>query len=53
MEYYFYKKRTLTVESNKTGKRTFTVKLPFLTEKKNSGGLLTAYFGTETFIVKK
>ena len=53
MGYYLYKKFTLTVNSNKDGKRTLKVKIFSLTEKSNAYGILTAYFGVETFTFKK
>ena len=53
LEYYFYKKLTLAVKLNKNGKSILRVMFYFPTKKKNSCGVLTAYFGKETFNVKK
>ena len=50
MVYYFYKKFTLTVKSNKNGKKT---PFSFSHGKSNSCSVLIAYFGTGTFMVKK
>ena len=50
--YYIYKNLTLTAKSNKNGKRILKVQF-FSHGKSNSCGVLTAYFGTETFTVKK
>ena len=50
--HYFYKKLALIAKSNKNGKKT--LKLQFFSHgKSNSCGVLIAYFGTGTFIVKK
>ena len=51
--YYFYKKLTLTAKSNKNRKKTLKVQFFFSHGKSNSCGVLIAFFGTGTFIVKK
>ena len=50
---HFYKKLTLKVKSYKNGKKALKVMSSFLTEKTNSCGVLTVYFGKETFTVNK
>ena len=50
--YYFYKNFTLTVKSNKNGKKTLRSQF-FAHGKSNSCGVLIAYCRTGTFIVKK
>ena len=52
--YYFYKKHTLTAKSNRNRKKTLKAQFFFFPNgKSNSCGVLIAYFGTGTFIVKK
>ena len=50
--YYSYKKLTLTAKSNTNGKSALKFQLFFSQGKSNSCGVLTAYFGTGTFIIK-